>query len=451
MKIPAHRLTISWTVLVFLCLLCSPLLSACSPGHAGSDEIAFVRDGHLWTIDPTGTNAFEVVAGDTPIIGYAWSPDHHIFVFRLLDSDFAKTNAGKHLKSNPLTGLPGDEPSSLNTVGIDGGSPIPIAPSSAGILHSNAWWNPDGNRLLYREESAGSYHQATDATWWVSQSDQPDTIARKALPPSYSIPSLSSSGFLALGNNEQGVFTTTEAGTNFTFLMQGGLPGHPLPATMERLLWQPAHQKPAILYALPAPVQQHVGSITVQLLVREPHAQDRIIATCSCMQFAWSPDGKSILYTTGTRYTVQNLETANSFTFTAEADSVPYWSPDSQFLLLDGLHTLSLVQVASQRQQLLLSDATGMSRETNATLPSANSLLQPVENSLWIADSQHFAFVTRGRLGWNGQKLSGGNGLYMATINSAGQVQGVPTLVDSGNDSQAGWSYEDPNTSFLFS
>ena len=74
-------------LLLFLLFLS---LASCSPGHLGGNEIAFVRDGHLWTIDPSGANAFEVVTESAPVIGYAWSPDHHIFVFRLLDSGHAR-------------------------------------------------------------------------------------------------------------------------------------------------------------------------------------------------------------------------------------------------------------------------------------------------------------------------------------------------------------------------
>src|SRR5712691_11206258 len=133
-----------------LLLLLLPGLASCSSGHLGSNEIAFVRDGHLWTIDPNGANAFEVVSDANPVIGYAWSPNHQIFVFRTLDSSFASTRAGKHLSTNPITGLPGDPPSPLNTVGIDGGTPIPIIFSSSDTQHSNAWWNASGNRLLYR-------------------------------------------------------------------------------------------------------------------------------------------------------------------------------------------------------------------------------------------------------------------------------------------------------------
>src|SRR5437588_8410620 len=127
--------------IILLLLLLFLSLASCSPGHLGENEIAFVRDGHLWTIDPSGANAFEVVAASEPVIGYAWSPDHHIFVFRQLDGSYAASAAGRHLATNPITGLPGDLPSSVNTVGIDGGFPIPIVPSSVDLQHSNAWWN----------------------------------------------------------------------------------------------------------------------------------------------------------------------------------------------------------------------------------------------------------------------------------------------------------------------
>ena len=124
-------------LLIFLIL--AVLLASCSPGHIGNNEISFVRDGHLWTIDPDGANAFEVTSISAPVIGYEWSPDHRIFAFRTLESDFSKTAAGQHVTSNPVTGLTNDVPSVINTIGIDGGTPIPIAVSGADIQHSNAW------------------------------------------------------------------------------------------------------------------------------------------------------------------------------------------------------------------------------------------------------------------------------------------------------------------------
>ena len=130
---------------------------------------------------------------------------------------------------------------------------------------------------------------------------------------------------------------------------------------------------------------------------------------------------------------------------------MPYWSPDSTFLLLDGLHTLLLVRPAQQIAQILLTDGTAAGQEASASPPPAvNAFLQPLANSLWSADSRRIVLFTRERLFWLGQRLNAGNGLYMVTLNNAGRVQGLPALVDQGKDAQVGWSYENPGTSFLF-
>jgi hypothetical protein len=165
-------------------------LASCSPGHLGSNEIAFVRAGHLWTIDPDGANAFEIVAENTPVVGYAWSPTHQVLVYRALDIQFAKTSAAQSLVSNPITGTLEDLPSTLNTISIDGGSPIPIMFSSPDILYSNPIWNSTGTRLLFRQEPTAPPHNPATALWWIAQNDQPGGIAAKLLPSSYSIPSL---------------------------------------------------------------------------------------------------------------------------------------------------------------------------------------------------------------------------------------------------------------------
>ncbi len=458
-------------LLLLAFMLIAVLLSACGPGHSGNNEISFVRDGHLWTIDPDGANAFEVTSNSAPVIGYEWSPDHRIFAFRTIDSEFSKTATGRHITSNPVTGLTNDVPSVINTIGIDGGTPIPIAVSSAGIQHSNAWWNPAGNRLLYREEATSVIQNAGTQSWWVSQNDQPLDIARKLLPYSYSIPSLSTND-MAIGNSSQGLFTTTLAGTQFQLILQGALPGHPLPASLERVLWQPAHHNPSILYAIATqttgkvpsflckggsgglgsedPCASDTTAMQVQLILRDFHEQTRTIATCSCTQFAWSPDGNSVLYSTGTQYTILNTKDLSSFSVSSEYGSVPYWSPDSRFIILDGQHTLQLVSVANRRQQQLLTDVASASDTTFSPLPDSRALLQQISNSIWASDSRQFLFLSRNRLSWQGKDLHSGKGLYTVSIDGNGQVQGSPAIVDSGNDSQAGWTYEDPNTSFLF-
>lgn len=440
--------------LCLLFLLLCIYLAACSPGHLGGNEIAFVRDGHLWTIDPNGANLFEVVSSAAPVIGYAWSPDHQIFAFRELDSHYASTPAGKNLQNNPLTGLPGDLPASLNTDSIDGGTPIPIISSSSTIQYSNAWWNSGGNRLLYRAESThGNGLLPLTASWYVSQDDQPNGIARKSLPSTYSIPSFNSDSSMAIGNFQHGMFTTTLAGTNLHQLTQAALPGHPLPASLERILWQPAHSHPFLLYAVTTTSPSQVPASNpvtpaVQLVLNNGSGEISSIATCYCTQFAWSPDGNSILYSTGTTYSVYNMATHSVFSFSGEDGSVPYWSPDSRMIVLDGLHTLALVTIASQTQQKLLSDT--IINATSPVIPGTNALMQPVPNSLWAADSQHFLILTRGRLFWQGKKLASGDGIYAVALDSHGQIQGVPSVVDSGHASQPGWSYENPNASFLF-
>ena len=440
-------------LLLLVFMLIALFLSACSPGHIGSNEISFVRDGHLWTIDPDGANAFEVTPNSPPVIGYAWSPDHRIFAFRTLDSNFYNTEIGQHVITNPVTGLTNDVPSVINTIGIDGGTPIPIGVSDTGIQHSNAWWNLSGNRLLYREEATTAIQKPGTQSWWVSQDDQPLDIARKLLPYTYSIPSISLND-LAIGNSSQGMFTTTLSGTQFQLIIQNALPGHPLPASLERVLWQPAHLHPAILYAIPNSSARSDTSpnavMSVKLTLHDSQEQSRTIAICGCTQFAWSPDGNSVLYSTGTQYTILNMKDLSSFSITGEFGSVPYWSPDSRFIILDGLHTLRLINVTNQRQQELLSDVASGSDSTSSPPSDTRALLQPIANNIWASDSRQFLFLTRNRLLWQGKNLDSDTGLDTVSIDENGHVQGSPAVVDSGNDSQASWTYEDPNTSFLF-
>src|SRR5713226_8823881 len=77
-RIPNYTFDMQHRRLFILLLLFLASMAACSPGHVGGNEIAFLRDGHLWTIDPDGANAFEVFGDATPIVGYGWSPTHQI-------------------------------------------------------------------------------------------------------------------------------------------------------------------------------------------------------------------------------------------------------------------------------------------------------------------------------------------------------------------------------------
>ena len=446
-------------------LLCMLPLAACTPGHLGTNVVAFLRDGNLWTMDPNGANAFEVAGQATPIVGYSWSPSHQILSFRALDPDFAKTNSAHHLVSNAITGLIGDVPGSENTIGVDGGEPIVIAFSSADTAYSNTFWNNNSTRLLYRQSPAPTQSEQLSplaATWPVSQSDQPGGIALKELPRTFSIPTVSydSTNYLVIGDAPQGLFSTTLAGTGEQMLLHQPLPGHPLPATLERILWRPQHQNESFVYAIddqPATTQiQLTTPPTVKLILRTLAGQTRLLATCTCTQFAWSPDGSSLLYTTGTDYTLLNLDRQTSFHFSGEMGSVPYWSPDSSLLLLQGPQTLQLIAPQSHQTRLLLTDQAGLSiasaigKTSSPTQIPTDILLQPVANSLWAPDSRHFLFLASKHSFWQGKQISTGKGLYTISLDDNGQPQGQPALIDTGNDSQPGWTYADPNTSFLF-
>jgi hypothetical protein len=449
--------TIAMKVQRILLLLLSLLmtLAACSPGHSGGNEIAFLRNGQLWTIDPDGANALAIVSSGAAVVGYNWSPTHHFLAFRTLDDTFAATPAAKQLSSNSVNGQVGDIQSTLNSLGVDGGTPIPTAFSSPDIRYSNAIWDASGSRLLYRQTGKANPPNPTEASWIVAQNDQPGGIAAKLLPTAYTIPSFSYDTQKIAAIASSGIFTTSLAGTQQHFLVHTPLPGHPLSAPLERVLWQPAHQDTHILYAIEVSEQsqEQADVLQVQLTLSTMDGHTVPLAICACTQFAWSPDGNSVLYSTGASDTVLNITTHATFSFPVEAGSIPYWSPDSQFLLVDGLHTMVLVYPARQQRSVLLEDAGTSSAQSLPFVPTVttvSTLLQPVENSIWASDSRHVLFLTHDRLQWQGKALPSGAGLYTVAIDDQGHVPDAPALVDKGNDSQAGWTYQDANTSFLY-
>ncbi len=438
------------TLLILLSLFIT--LAACSPGHNGSNIIAFIRNGQLWTTDPDGANALAIVSSGAPVVGYNWSPTHQFLAFRTLDDTFAATPAAKQLNNNTVNGQVGDIQSTVNSLGVDGGSPIQTAFSSPDIRYSNAIWNANGARMLYRQTGKTNPPDPAEASWIIAQNDQPGGIAAKLFPHAYSIPSFSYDTQKIAAISSSGIFTTTITGTQQHFLTRTSLSGHPLPAPLERILWQPAHHDTHLLYAskVMGQTKADANTLQVQLMLSTMDGHATPLVTCSCTQFAWSPDGNAILYSTGTSDTLLNITTQAAFTFPVAGDSIPYWSPDSQFLLLDSSHTLVLVQPALRRLSVLLQDENTASAPGFPYVPTISTLLEPVENSIWASDSRHFLFLTRDRLQWQGKTLHPGQGLYTVAIDNQGHVQGSPILVDNGNDTQASWTYQDANTSFLY-
>jgi hypothetical protein len=443
-------------LLILILLVLSSILAACSPGSTGSSLIGFVRDGTLWTVDPNGANAFAIVGSGPRVIDFSWSPTHQLLAYRTLDPDFAKSVEGRLLKLSPLSGSPGDVPGELNTLGVDGGTPLPLAFSSPKIRYSDPTWINNGSRLLYRVTPLNPAGSFQGINWYISQNDQPGGIARKPLPASYAFPSSSyeSANYHVLGYNDNGVFSSTLDGKQVNTIAETTLAGHPLPATLERILWRPGQKDQEFLYAetVPTFAPQVGDALVVQLVLRSLTGKRTALTSCQCKQFAWSPDGRYVLFGTDQGYSLLNVQTKAIWEVPVYEQSIPYWSPDGQFLLIDGEHTLQLLTPASKQQQILLSDGhTNQSPPENlSALPSPEALLNAVSNSPWSTDSRHLLFLTRDRVQWQGQALTTGPGLYTATVNDKGQIQDRPALTAQGKITQAGWTYQDANTSFLY-
>ena len=100
---------------------------AAYPGANG--KLAFVRDGHVWTMNPDGTGAAQLTTGAADASDPEWSPDGTRIAF--------------------VRGLPGQR--RLATMNADGTgeAPFPVfIPGENGDVYAPTW-SPDGRRLAY--------------------------------------------------------------------------------------------------------------------------------------------------------------------------------------------------------------------------------------------------------------------------------------------------------------
>ncbi|HEV2459476.1 MAG TPA: hypothetical protein VGS80_14055 [Ktedonobacterales bacterium] len=412
---------------VFVCAL--PALAGCAV-HTGGDALAFLRGGALWTVLGDGSQARELVSGG--VASFGWSPDHHQIVFRTV----AASNVSGGLAP---TQAPADAPGNIDIVSINGGFPLQLSPGDPGLARSDAWWDANGNRLLYRE----LYLTAPDTpTYIVSQSDQPAGIARKLVLDAASVPAISADGkqvavIDAAGNVRVGApgseGTARASGAALT-LPQTGRPAH--------VLWQP--HTDAVLYPVAA------GNATTLMLVSSSGKPRAIGTFAGLLDAAFSRDGQRLLVRTTQDFELWPVSGAASATFTwPESDpfALPWWSPDGRMLVVQDASGLQLVSPAARTVRTLLTygqtatGGTGLDRHG----------WHPTSASPWSPDGTQVVLVADAGSTWLGKPVppakTGTTGLYVASVH--GGTMGAATLVDSGADIMPSWSALDPSTTFL--
>ncbi len=427
-----------WLGLLLLGTLLGAALGACSPGHVGGDEIAFLRGGALWEIDLDGSNLHQIASGQ--IVGFSWSPDHHQIVLRMANGT---TPALPH-----AFGF-GDLKSEIGVTSVDGGNIMQITPPDSGLWRSDAWWDASGNRLLYREEASGSNGQFDAPQWKLSQSDQPAGIARKDLPASVALPAVNSDASLIASIDASGRVLVGAPGNPASAVATGALtmlPGSPgYPA---RPLWQPGTG--ALLYAA-AGTNPDAARLLLRSSVGATHT---LLTVGNLQQYAWSPDGRSLLVRTASEYQVYSASGAEQFVWPeSSAASLPFWSPDSRFILLLEPDGAALVTIATRQRQPLLTGPVAL--PPPASNPQLAPFLRPATSSPWKADSSAFLLSNDGKGTWNAQPdkplpvASGsGDGVYLVTLGQNNAAQ-FPSLIDWGEHQSAAWTTLDPNCAFL--
>jgi hypothetical protein len=394
--------------------------------HTGGSELAFLRGGQLWAVQGDGSNA-RLLAGNS-IVGFAWAPDHHSLVFR---------TANGATGNGPAP----DAVGSIQAISINGGTTLQLSPDDAGVALSDAWWDADGNRVLYREANLGT----PDAPLYiVSQTDQPLGLAHKVVADAAAIPALAPDGQrVALLDAAGEVLLGTPGATATTVEATGALTTLPQTGRPARVLWQP--RRDALLYSVAAS-----GGVT--LVLRTIGGAAHTVATLSALlDTGFSPDGTWVLARTPTDFELWSAAGAAAPAFTwPESDPValPYWSPDGKLLLVRDAAGLQLVNVAARRVQSLLTLPQG---GTAAGAGAAPRFWRPATDDPWAPDGASVVFVGHAGATWSGKPLpatsGAGPGLYVASVSAA--AVGAPALVDGGADAQPGWSYADPATVYL--
>ncbi len=297
--------------------LLSALLAGCAI-HPGGEQIAWQVGDQLWVANPDGSNARQIAPQE--VAGYAWSPDHHELTFRFSAS-----------ASPPPAGAPWaapETPSEIAVVSISGGQATQITPTGGGLVRSDAWWNPNGNRLLYREYGSGA---ALAAVYFDSQNDQPVGIARKVVLDAAALPTLSPDGMRVAVIDPSGAVRVGAPAQTGAVVAHGAaltLPGTGRPA---RLLWRPGHDQ--LLYPTAG---NGADATTLQLLDLASGKTTTITSITGLRDVDFSPDGSNLLLDTPSGMLIWPVNGQAPRGVIPESDPLAqaWWSPDGRRLLV---------------------------------------------------------------------------------------------------------------------
>jgi hypothetical protein len=395
--------------------------------HPGGDALAFLRDGALYTIQPDGANLHQIASGD--IVSYGWSPSRQQLVYRTA-SPFP-SNRGQ----SPLENAP-DLSGNLSVVSVNGGSALPITPDASSLVRSDAWWNADGNRLLYAERFPTTDGLDSATEYVVSQADQPVGIASKSISDAAELPALAADGAQVAWINAQGDLLLGAPGTSGQEVASGVLRQLPDTSRVGRVLWRPRTDD--LLYATAA------ENNTVQLTLRSGNGAARPLGTVTGMLDAcFSPDGSWLLVRTTEHFTVWDVRSPGAVRYdwtNSDQTAIPYWSPDSKRLLVFDAAGATLVDLDRKVTTHVLTFA--QPYQAREGTPH----WRPAPSSPWSPDGASVAFMAAEGDSWNGAKITTA-GLYVASVGASGAGNG--RLIDSGADEAPLWSYLDPSASFL--
>jgi hypothetical protein len=417
---------------VFLALVLAILTLAGCGFHPGGDQIAWQVGNQLWVANPDGSGARLIASGG--VAGFSWSPDHHELAYRSTPgANPAPAGAGW---ASPET------PSEIVITSISGGTPTQITPNANGLTRSDAWWNVQGNRLLYREYGAGA---ALAPVYYDSQNDQPVGIARKAILDSATLPALAPDGQRVAVIDPNGNLRVGPPAQTGSIVARGALPYMRGTVRPARLLWRPGHDQ--LVY----PTAGSDADITTLRLLDLTNSKSTAITSLTGLEDVnFSPDGATLLLHTASGLLIWPLNAQAPLATIADTDPIlqAWWSPTSRWLLVADANGLRLYSAArAWRLQASLNYATAL-REP---LLSGNTPWRPATINPWNIDGTAFVFASPAAR-WQSAPLAaarfGSAGVYVTQMGANGPT-GAPTLIASGNVASPSWSSVNPSTALL--